>query len=352
MFLYCSTMPARWKSDRPMSRQQFEARFPDDAACARYLVGRRWPDGFVCPVCGACKGWALNHDRPAWECAGCRRQTSVTAGTLMHGSHLPLRTWFMAAHIIASHSNGISALELQAQVGIGSTKAAWLLLHKLRRAMVDPDRSLLQKIVEVDETEMPFRRKANPTKRPAERPAEEPDSSRKIRVVGAVELSQDGHPRRIRLEQIFDRSSKTLHGFGGRMVEPGAHVITDGLISYGNMPGNTHEPWVVSGRKAHEILHWVHRVFSNLKRSAKGVVRQIRPPDGFVTPPTPWLSPEAHPTLSRRVCLPLEPPPPSANGIRPAHRDRCRSRAGHLSRHCRASRLIRPAEAWRRLCNT
>ena len=59
MFLYCSAMPARWKSDRPMSRQQFEALFPDDAACARYLVGRRWPDGFVCPVCGVCKGWGI-----------------------------------------------------------------------------------------------------------------------------------------------------------------------------------------------------------------------------------------------------------------------------------------------------
>lgn len=149
-----------------MSRQEFEARFPDDAACARYLVGRRGPDGFVCPVCGARKGWALNHDRPAWECAGCRRQTSVTAGTVMHGSHLPLRTWFMAAHIVASHSNGISAIQLQAQVGIGSYKAAWLLLHKLRRAMVDPDRGLLQEIVEVDETEMPFRRKADPYRAP------------------------------------------------------------------------------------------------------------------------------------------------------------------------------------------
>jgi len=270
MFLYCSTLPARWKSDRPMSRQQFEALFPDDAACARYLVGRRWPDGFACPVCGVCKGWASNHDRPARECAGCRRQSSVTAGTGMHGSHLPLCTRFIAAHIVAGRSDGIPDLQSQARVGIGSTKAARLLLHTLRRAMVDPDRSLLQQIVEVDETGMPFRRKADPTRRPAERaaerlaerpterPAEEPDSSRKIRVVGAVELAQDRHPGRIRLERIFDRSSKTLHGLNARMVEPGAHVITDGLISRKNMPDNTHEPRVVSDRNAHEILHRVH----------------------------------------------------------------------------------------------
>ncbi|MBC7166342.1 MAG: transposase [Phenylobacterium sp.] len=77
-------MPSRWKTDRPMSRQDFEARFPDEEACARYLVGRRWPDGFVCPGCGHASGWALTRARPTWECSGCGRQTSVTAGTIMH----------------------------------------------------------------------------------------------------------------------------------------------------------------------------------------------------------------------------------------------------------------------------
>jgi len=182
----------------------------------------------------------------------------------MLGGHLPLRTRFMAAHIVASHLNGIPALQVQAQIGIGSTKAAWPLLHKRRRAMVDPERSLLQQIVEVDETGMPSRRKADPTGRPAE----EPDCSRKIRVVGAVDLSQDGHPRRLRLEKIFDRSSKMLHGFVGRMIRPGAHVITDVLIICENMPETTHEPKGVCGRKAHEILHWMH--LGILKPQAKG----------------------------------------------------------------------------------
>lgn len=115
MFVYCSAMPARWSSDRPMSRQEFEARFPDYAACAQHLVQQRWPDGFICPVCGSRKARALNRNRPTWECAGCRRQTSVTAGTFMPDSHLPLKTWFLAAHIVATHSNGISALQVQGQ---------------------------------------------------------------------------------------------------------------------------------------------------------------------------------------------------------------------------------------------
>jgi hypothetical protein len=97
-----------------------------------------------------------------WECAACRKQTSVTAGRVMHRRHLPLKTWFLAAHIVTSHANGMSALQLQAQLGLGSYKTAWLLLHKLRRAMVSPDRSLLEDLVEVDETDIPLRRKDDP----------------------------------------------------------------------------------------------------------------------------------------------------------------------------------------------
>jgi hypothetical protein len=255
-----------------MSRQEFEARFPDDDACAQHLVQQRWPDGFVCPACGSRKAWALDRTRPTWECAGCRRQTSVTAGTFMHDSHLPLKTWFLGAHIVATHSNGISALQLQGQLGIGSYKTAWLLLQKLRRAMVDPERSLLQTLVEIDETEMPFRSRHDPVDR--KRGGRSPVG--KIFIVGAVELSEDGQPRRIRLAHIPDGSSKTLHGFIGKVVAPGARVITDGWLGYENPPANPHEARVVGGQKAHDVLKWVHRVFSNLKRWAKGVFHGLR----------------------------------------------------------------------------
>ena len=230
----------------------------------------------MCPSCGTRKGWPLKRRRATWECAGCGHQTSVMAGTMMHASHLPLRTWFLAAHIMTSHSNGMSALQLQAQLGLGSYKTAWLLLHKLRRAMVNPvripDRNPLESLVEIDETEMPFRSRHDP--------GDQPKGGRspvgKMFMVGAVELSPDGQPRRIRMEPIPDGSSKTLHGFIGRAVEPGAHIITDGWLGYENPPANTREAKVVTGARAHEILRWVHRVFSNLKRWAKGVFHGLR----------------------------------------------------------------------------
>jgi len=234
-----------------MSRAAFQARFPDDASCARHLAERRWPQGFVCPSCSGVKGWELRRERATWECAACGKQTSVTAGTIMHRSHLALRTWFMAAHIVTSHSNGISALQLQAQLGLGSYKSAWLLLTKLRRAMVAPDRSLLETLVEVDETEIPFRTKDDPPAGGGGRSA-----VGKMFVAGAVELSCDGEPRRIRLTPINDFSAETLHGFIASVAAPGARVITDGWSGYAGLPDHEHNPKVVGKMAAHVVLKW------------------------------------------------------------------------------------------------
>ena len=143
----------------PDSLLAFQHMFPDDDACAAWLIEMRWPDGFVCPACGHEKGWALRSKAHTFECAGCRRQTSVTAGTILHASKLPLTVWFWAAYLMATHSNGISALQLQKELGIGSYRSAWLLAHKLRASMVDPERNPLSGLVEIDEASLPFRPK-------------------------------------------------------------------------------------------------------------------------------------------------------------------------------------------------
>jgi hypothetical protein len=106
--------------DFPGSLIEFQQRFPDEAACVKYLFAARWPEGFVCPGCGSIKAWELQTKAWTWECADCGRQTSVTAGTIMHHSKLPLTTWFWASYLMATHSNGISALQLQRQLALGS----------------------------------------------------------------------------------------------------------------------------------------------------------------------------------------------------------------------------------------
>ena len=134
----------------PVSIVDFQARFAGDAACLDYLAASRWPQGFTCPACGGGKAWVLAR-RHLWECAVCGRQTSVTAGTIMDHTHIPLALWFWAAYLMATHTPGISAVHLQRQLGIRRYETAWYLLHKLRRAMIAPERGLLTGEVEADE---------------------------------------------------------------------------------------------------------------------------------------------------------------------------------------------------------
>ena len=182
----------------PDSLLAFQRMFPDDDACAAWLIEMRWPDGFVCPACGHDKGWALRGKVYTFECAGCRRQTSATAGTILHASKLPLTVWFWAAYLMATHSNGISALQLQKQLGIGSYRSAWLLAHKLRTAMVNPERNLLSGLVEIDEASLPFRTRNDP---PGGGQGRSHDG--KMLIIGAIELG-DGTscPGRLRLAEI------------------------------------------------------------------------------------------------------------------------------------------------------
>ncbi|MAS14700.1 MAG: IS1595 family transposase [Nitratireductor sp.] len=276
----------RWQYDRPPSLEQFNQMFPDDWSCAAYLAKKRWPDGFVCPHCGSRKGWKLRAKPWVWECGGeaadadgvlspCRKQTSVIAHTIMHKTHLPLRTWFLAAHLVATHSNGISALQLQGKLGIGSYKTAWLLLHKLRRAMVDPSREPLGgdgEVVQVDESEMPFRRRTDPIGDGRGR-----SKTGKIIIGGAVECLEDGRMGRIRLEVIKGYGRDDLHPFVLRNTYEGSVIMTDGNTAYRHLPNRLHDENVLPKYvQAHHILKHIHRIFSNLKRWAMGVYHGLR----------------------------------------------------------------------------
>src|SRR5436305_13787848 len=210
-------------TDFPRSLIEFQQRWGDEAACARYLAAARWPSGFVCPGCGGGKAWRLETKAWTYECASCGRQTSVTAGTIMHHSKLPLTTWFWAAYLMATHSNGISALQLQLPRGSCSC-SAWLLCGKLRRSMVAPGRSALAGLVEIDETEIPCRRKNDPVTGGGGR-----SHQGKMLIVGAVEVQDGGAgPGRIRLNKVSDYSADSLHPFIAGNLAPGATAKTDG----------------------------------------------------------------------------------------------------------------------------
>ena len=125
----------------------------------------------------------------------------------MHGSKLPLTVWFWAAYLMATHSNGLSARQMWRQLGLGSYKSAWLLCAKLRRAMVDPARALLSGVVEIDETQVPYRTKDAPGTGGGGR---SPDG--KMQVCVAVAIIDDA-PGRLRLGTIEKAASASVHPF-------------------------------------------------------------------------------------------------------------------------------------------
>ena len=127
--------------DYPRSLKELKSRFQTEEACLDYLFQIRWPEGFICPRCGSI--YFGQTKRALWHCQKCGLQTSITSGTIFHGTHKPLSLWFRVIWTITSQKYGTNALGLQRILDIGCYETAWQLLHKLRRAMVRPDRDLL-----------------------------------------------------------------------------------------------------------------------------------------------------------------------------------------------------------------
>ena len=240
--------------DYPRTILELERRFADEGACRMYLFELRWPQGFACPECGGHQAWGMQ--RGLWLCRVCRRQVSVTAGTIFQDSHLPLRVWFRTMWYVTSQKNGVSALGLQRTLGLGSYKTAWAMLHKLRRAMVRPGRERLRGVVEVDETYWGAEEHGVLGRQTEE----------KARIVVAAEEDGTGIGR-VRMRRIADLTAISLHGFIAQTVEPGSTVRTHGLNAYMGLKGYVHDRQIQRDQAADEhLLPRVHRVVSLLKR--------------------------------------------------------------------------------------
>src|SRR4051794_12114033 len=141
---------AMTRPDFPRTLAEFQGRLASEEDCRRYLVACRWPDGFRCPRCGEPDAYELA-GRELLQCRACRHQTSVTAGTVPHRTHVPLRLWLAAAYLVTTHTPGFSAVQLRRQLGLARYETAWTMPHELRRAMLRPERDRLSGVVEVDE---------------------------------------------------------------------------------------------------------------------------------------------------------------------------------------------------------
>jgi transposase-like protein len=194
------------------------------------------------------------------RCSICKQKTSIIAGTIFQGTRKPLRLWFQAMWYVTSQKFGGNALGLKRVLGLGSYQTAWSWLHKMRKAMVRPERDLLSGIVEVDESLIGGEDKGGKRGRGAE----------KSIVVIALEIYEPKGYGRVRIQQIPDASGDNLIPFIRNFVTPGSIVRTDNWGGYNKLQGIGYAHQKVnlsaSGNPAHVALPGVHRIASLLKR--------------------------------------------------------------------------------------
>lgn len=223
--------------EEEMKLIDFISKFPDEESCRTKLREYRERHGVVCPRCGSILHY-WKRDKECFECKSCHYRQSLKANTVMHGSQLPVRYWFIAMHLLTSTKKSISASELQRQLGHRNYNPIWAMLHKLRVAMGTRDsRYEVSGMVEVDEgffsTEVPEGDKDKPLKR------------------GKVRLN----------------------------VDPSSVIISDDSKSYTNFCKlvKAHIHQVIRPKEVGKVLPWVHIAISNAKRLLLNIYHDIRP---------------------------------------------------------------------------
>jgi hypothetical protein len=226
---------ARYKRPKPvhqLTSAQFDAMFPvgEEDACIAYLVARRWPEGVICPRCGNPKVYPLASGHH-WQCEQCAvngYRFSHLAGTIFENTNKPLRDWFKITHLILTSKKGMSARQLGRYMGFGSVKTAWLMAHKIRTALIEPE-TKLGGIVEIDETFVGGKAKNRHWYKRDGKPG--PTASGKAIVVGAVRRKGNVVAR-----VIENVKQATLEAFVNEAVSDKVSLIcTDQWVGYKNV---------------------------------------------------------------------------------------------------------------------
>jgi len=250
-----------------LSLPEFFRRYGTVQQCEEALEAARWPEGFRCPRCQGSVSWARRRgSQPLRLCAGCGYQCSLTAGTILQGTKLPLTTWFLAMQLISGAKNGIAALELGRQIDV-SYPTAWMIKHKLSQAMfvAEADRQLTGR-VEMDDAFLGGERSGGKRGR---------GSENKVPFIVAVQ-SLGGKPHRVCLAAVPHRLNAVAEFCQAHIVRP-ATIVSDGLACFtAAQQSGVHEPVVTGGGKASaqdERFQGVNIFLGNLKSALTGTYR-------------------------------------------------------------------------------
>lgn len=306
----------------PRSLREFQLEFATEEACQQYLAACRWPDGFLCPRCGHRRAYAIVKQR-RWQCTACRHQVSATSGTILHNTKTPLTVWFWAAYLMTTDKRGVSAVLLQRQLGLSRYETAWMMLYKLRRAMVNTAREPLLGEVEVDDTWIGGQQAGL-------RGSRQLKGRRAALVLVAVE-KRGKRSGRVRMAVIPDFRRATITKFLAQNVATGSTIYTDGLKSFAGLEeaGFQHIPRTQPLR-------------TELRKGEKSVVpladRAIGKPAAMADWHVPRREPRSAPGLPRRVRVSTQPPQDPHGSIPNPTRSRNPARPNALREHKRRER--------------
>lgn len=237
---------------KKVTLREFQDRFRTDEHCRSYLAAKRWPEGFICPRCGHKHGCLLSNGK--YQCTHCHRQTSVTAGTVMHHSHVRLTKWFLAIYFVSQDKRGISATQLADLIGV-TYKTAWGMLRRLRSAMGQRDFThMLSGIVEFDDAYFGGPKAGGKRGRGTE----------KAKIFVALSLDKRGNPQYLKMGVTKNIKQDSVRRFAKGVIMPGTTIRSDGYRSYiAALKNYTHEHKTYDPNAG--MLHWLHIVISNAK---------------------------------------------------------------------------------------
>ena len=256
---------------RGMPMHEFFSRYGTEPQCAHELAQFRWPCGFRCPRCGTAEHYRVNQGtRVLFQCRACRHQTSLTAGTMMDSSKLPLRLWFLAIYLVSQAKTGLSALALMRDLGV-SYRTAWLVHQKIMRTMAACDATHpLRGDVQVDDAYLGGERPGTGGR----------GSPNKVPFLAAVSLSEDGWPLQVKMSPVPGFTLNAVTTWARSNLMPGANVLSDGLNCFAGVidAGCAHSYIVVGSRKPRELpkFRWVNTVIGNLKTAISGAYKSFK----------------------------------------------------------------------------
>jgi transposase-like protein len=239
----------------------FMKRFQTEAQCREFLFKLRWPTGFACPKC-RCERFCEVKNRHVYHCLHCGHQASVTANTIFHRSHTPLTKWFIAIFLMAGDKRGISAAKLARDIEV-SPPTAWLMLHKIRKAMADRDAEyMLSKIVEIDDAYFGAPEEGGKRGRGTD----------KTPGVIAVQVDAQGRPEYVKISVVENLQGETLLEVARDSIKPETEVRTDGYKSYNKLSDHGYEVCSKNFDPEQDPDHllWLHKIVSNLKSFIAG----------------------------------------------------------------------------------